>query len=192
MTRHSAGTYCLCILGVLTLLAAAGSAFEVAVGDATLTATGDTVQLPISLDEAPQGYAGSTIWFNLSEPSVAEIIAVELPAWASPKGNSAVPADAISITLGDFGLAVNNGDANIGLGTLTIRGDLKGQTFLNISVGRFTADGGSTLKPSTRNATIMVGTLTPPEAQFSADVTSGKEPLTVQFTDASTNTPTTW
>jgi len=32
----------------------------------------------------------------------------------------------------------------------------------------------------------------PPVAAFSADVTSGDAPLTVQFTDASTNTPTSW
>ena len=31
-----------------------------------------------------------------------------------------------------------------------------------------------------------------PVAAFSANVTSGLNPLTVQFTDASTNTPTSW
>jgi len=34
--------------------------------------------------------------------------------------------------------------------------------------------------------------VTPPVAAFSADVTSGEAPLTVTFTDASTNTPTSW
>jgi PKD repeat protein len=39
---------------------------------------------------------------------------------------------------------------------------------------------------------ITVTPKTPPVASFAADVTSGKAPLTVTFTDQSTNAPTSW
>jgi PKD repeat protein len=39
---------------------------------------------------------------------------------------------------------------------------------------------------------ITVSPLTPPVASFSTNATSGKIPLSVQFTDTSTNTPTGW
>ena len=39
---------------------------------------------------------------------------------------------------------------------------------------------------------ITVSPLTPPVADFSASPTTCKEPLDVSFTDASTNSPTTW
>ncbi len=39
---------------------------------------------------------------------------------------------------------------------------------------------------------ITVNPKTPPVAGFAADVTTGKAPLTVTFTDQSTNSPTAW
>ncbi len=41
-------------------------------------------------------------------------------------------------------------------------------------------------------ATIEVPQLKPPVAAFSASLRSGKIPLKVQFTDKSTNNPTSW
>ena len=45
----------------------------------------------------------------------------------------------------------------------------------------------------TKTGYITVGTApSPPVASFLANITSGTEPLTVQFNDTSTNTPTSW
>lgn len=44
----------------------------------------------------------------------------------------------------------------------------------------------------TRPDYITVTPLTPPVVDFSADITSGKAPLVVHFTDISTNAPTAW
>jgi PKD repeat protein len=52
------------------------------------------------------------------------------------------------------------------------------------------AGGGNTL---TRTGYITAGTVvTPPVAGFTGTLASGKSPLTVAFTDASSNTPTSW
>jgi parallel beta-helix repeat protein len=66
-------------------------------------------------------------------------------------------------------------------------------TYLNI--GTYTVSlnatnaGGSTIKTCTDYITV---TPPVPVANFTADTTSGRAPLTVPFTDRSTNTPTTW
>ncbi|MBN2379835.1 C10 family peptidase, partial [candidate division WOR-3 bacterium] len=62
--------------------------------------------------------------------------------------------------------------------------------------------GDYTVSLTVRNATeedtetktdyIHVGTTAPPEAEFTGDPTSGNAPLTVSFTDQSTNNPTSW
>jgi PKD repeat protein len=67
----------------------------------------------------------------------------------------------------------------------------------------YTEDGTYTVKLTATNAGgsnteiktgyITVGAVTPPPVTgFSAEVTSGIEPLTVQFTDESTNSPSSW
>ncbi len=53
--------------------------------------------------------------------------------------------------------------------------------------------GAATSSPMTASdLTLTLGGTTPPVADFSGTPTSGNPPLTVNFTDASTNTPTAW
>ena len=55
-----------------------------------------------------------------------------------------------------------------------------------------TASNGDGSDKVVKNDYITVEALTPPVADFTGPPTTGKEPLLVQFTDASTNSPTTW
>ena len=55
-----------------------------------------------------------------------------------------------------------------------------------------TASNGDGLDKTVKTNYITVEALTPPVADFTGSPTSGKEPLDVSFTDASTNSPTTW
>ncbi|MBN2381167.1 PKD domain-containing protein, partial [candidate division WOR-3 bacterium] len=66
----------------------------------------------------------------------------------------------------------------------------------------YDTDGDYTVSLTVRNATeedtetkvdyIHVGSTAPPDADFSGNPTSGNAPLTVSFTDQSTNNPTSW
>jgi PKD repeat protein len=73
---------------------------------------------------------------------------------------------------------------------------LQNPTYVYAAAGTYTvtltATNGDGSNALAKQAYVTVNPKTPPVANFTADVTSGNAPLTVNFTDLSTNTPTSW
>lgn len=76
--------------------------------------------------------------------------------------------------------------------TLTVRGDATGETNLTIISTKIDDDIGGRYTPETTDAILVVESLPVITANFTANITSGMAPLTVQFTDNSTGEITDW
>ena len=143
-------------LGLILMLTFFGmvNAQTVVVGDATISEIGGTAKINITLTEAPNGLSGYNITLSLSNPSVAEIIAVEFPSWALLTDNSTLPADTVWIKAVDLEEQVESGATDVLLATLTIRCDGYGNSILSASVEQMDDDNGDPITPSIDNGSI--------------------------------------
>ncbi|NVO66308.1 PKD domain-containing protein [Methanofollis tationis] len=146
---------------------------------------GETADYDLVLDYLPAGIAGYNISVGLTDGSVGEIVAVTFPLWAGLKSNGTLPADEVWCTAVD--LAGGAGTENITLMTLTLRGDAAGSTGVVVLEGVVEdRNGGLPSLLDVAPATFAVGEAVNGAVNFTADVTWGTAPLTVQFTDTST------
>jgi len=186
------GTLFLCALMVQGVLAAAvGDGTDA--GNITITILpqmaevdlGGTADYDLVLDHIPAGIAGYNISVGLTDGSVGEIVAVSFPLWAALRSNGTLPADEVWCTAVD--LAGGAGTENITLMTLTLRGDAAGSTDVVVREGVVEdRTGGLPSILDVVPATFAVGQAVNGAVNFTADVTDGTAPLTVQFTDTST------
>lgn len=146
---------------------------------------GETAGYDLVLDRLPSGIAGYNISVALTDGSVGEIVAVTFPLWAALRSNSTLPADEVWCTAVDLGGAA--GTENITLMTLTLRGDAAGSTGIAVPAA-VVEDRNGEIAPLLEvvPATFAVVGAVNGAVDFTADVTAGTAPLTVQFTDTST------
>jgi len=203
-TYVSAGTYTV----KLTVTNPSGSDDEVKTGYVTAypqpvisilpstksVSIGGTQDYQIVMDRAPAGLAGYNMNISLANPGIAEITGVSYPSWAQMTLTPAVPGQLVTLRALDNNLLVNTGDTNIVLATITVRGISDGKTPIGMVLREMSADGGGPyITPSAINTgTVVVGSYAGPVAAFTANATSGPANLTVQFTDQSLNSPTSW
>lgn len=109
------------------------SAVSIAAGSARLASVGETVNVTVVLDSAPNGLSGYNISVALTDPSVAEITAVAFPDWAGMKSSSAVPAGQILLRAVDMSIQVPVGATNVTLATLTVTGRAAGSTGITVT-----------------------------------------------------------
>ncbi|MCW7078754.1 MAG: hypothetical protein OCU22_06485 [Canidatus Methanoxibalbensis ujae] len=108
-----------------------------------------TKTVNITLDKAPNGLSGYNITISLSNPSVAEIVSVSFPSWATLHINSTLPADSVWIKAADLNNQITSGATNINLATITLRGDNRGTADILITVTKMDDDRGNPIEPST-------------------------------------------
>lgn len=187
------------LLVTLVLLAAIilpVSAFQLNGQDVVAPATGEMIEYPVILDEAPHGLAGYSITVSLQDPDVGEITKVTFPTWATLNSNGILPADSVALKAADLMDGVPAGSTGITLATLTLRADEAGTTPVIITIKQMDDDNGGIMSPAIVAGSFTVeGSVIPtptttqipaPVADFSADPASGEAPLLVQFTDLST------
>lgn len=153
---------------------------------------GETTTVAVLLATMPTGLSGFNITVALTDPSVGELTAITYPSWAVMPENSSLPADTVYAQAVDLMGSVGAGATNVTLCTLTVRGDATGTTNLTITTMKIDDDVGGRYAPETTDALLIVDSLPAPVANFTANVTSGPAPLTVQFTNTSTGNPTSW
>ncbi|MCM1987638.1 PKD domain-containing protein [Methanococcoides seepicolus] len=165
---------------------AAGEEIYFEPGDTTLAGIGDTETLNFYLDQAPSGLSGYNLTLSITDPSVARITGFAFPDWSSALNtNSELPANSVTIKTIDLEKGVNAGDTNVLLGTVTVESLATGEGNITVSITSLDDDNGNIISAGIREATMSVMAL--PAADFSADNVSRYVPLTVQFTDLSTN-----
>ena len=153
---------------------------------------GETREYQIILDAAPNGLSGYDMVVSLTTPGIAQITGVTYPSWALLNLPPSVPNQSVLIQAADIGKQVSAGATNVLLATLSIQGTGSGTTPIVMSRIFISADGGSNIPFSVANGQAIVDSIDIPVAGFSADKTSGAAPLTVQFTDQSTGSITSY
>jgi len=155
---------------------------------------GESRDYQIVLDSAPDGLAGYDLVVSLATPGVAEITHVGYPPWANMNTPALTPNQSVLMSAADGNKQEEAGVTGIVLATLTVKGDADGKTAIVISSVNIDTDkeGDNNLTPVVYNGSAVVGTYTGLVANFSANVTSGIAPLSVQFADTSTGSPTSW
>ncbi|RCV63254.1 hypothetical protein C5S53_14995 [Methanophagales archaeon] len=142
---------------VVSIGTAVASSPVVDVGDGQIDTIGSTTTVNITLNEAPNGLSGYNLTVSLSKPSIAEIISVSYPSWATLHDNSALPADSIWMKAADLLEQVESGATNINLGALTFRGDEEGTSDILITVTKMDDDNGYPINPSIDPGHLRVG-----------------------------------
>ena len=111
----------------------------------------------MTFSEAPEGLSGYNITVRLSNGSVAEIISVEFPAWATLHDNSTIPADSVWLKAADLNKQIESNARDVILATLTIRGDEIGNTEIIADINIMEDDDGNPIYPSVKNGNFIVG-----------------------------------
>jgi len=110
--------------------------------DGQIGGIGATTVINITLDTAPDGLSGYNMTVSLSDENIAEIVAVEFPAWAAGFNAAApLPADTVWLKAGDLASQIQPGATNVLLAMLTIRGDAEGSCSINATVTKMDPDG---------------------------------------------------
>ncbi|GAB6286461.1 MAG: hypothetical protein STSR0009_26620 [Methanoregula sp.] len=115
---------------------------------------GSTTTYSIVLDNASQGLSGYNITIASSNTSIAEIVGVTYPAWASMPKNSTLPADRAWFKAVD--LTGDSGTGEITFCTVTMRGDSRGITTLIITPEKVEDRASGRYTPSVVSATLTV------------------------------------
>ena len=121
------------------------------VSDGQVYAIGETATINITLSEVPNGLSGYNLSISLSNASVAEIISVSFPNWATLYSNSSLPADSVWIKAVDLNDKIKRGEKNITLAILTVRGDDYGDTEIITIVTKMDDDDGNPIDPSVKH-----------------------------------------
>ena len=124
--------------------------------DGTIDDIDSTTTVDLNSTARQTVYQDSNLTTSLSDPSIAEILSVRFPAWATLHDNSTLPADAVWLKAADLMDSVGRGDTNISLGTLTIRGDAGGVCDIMVTVTAMDDDDGDPINPGTVSGTITV------------------------------------
>jgi hypothetical protein len=143
---------------LLCLLSSAAAAAEFNAGNIALSGIGKTAVIPITIDTATNGLAGYTIDVSVTNPSVAEIIAVEYPGWASLSTSTSLPASEVRLKAVDLNREIQAGAKEIPIAIITIKSQSSGSTFLQISPIRTDDDKGDSMNPAAIQRTLTVST----------------------------------
>ncbi|RCV63253.1 PKD repeat-containing protein [Methanophagales archaeon] len=122
---------------------------------------GSTTKINLTLDKAPNGLSGYNLTVSLSKVTVAEIVSVSFPSWATLHDNSTLPAGSIWMKAADLSDQVKSGATDINLGTLTLRGDNQGTSDIVITVTKMDDDNGYPINPNTISGQIEVTSVIP-------------------------------
>ncbi|WP_226990689.1 PKD domain-containing protein [Methanosarcina acetivorans] len=147
----------------------------------------------IRADKFTEGISGYDFNLTLENPAVGKFTSVEYPSWVGLSENSSMPNTSIKVKAVDTNDVVKAGDENVLLANVTFVAETPGESEISLTFNRLDDDSGSNINAATEASSIKVqGSSTLPVAKFTATPTSGDSPLTVQFTDESTGSPTAW
>ncbi|MDD1715731.1 MAG: PKD domain-containing protein, partial [Methanolinea sp.] len=120
------------------------TAITIQAGECTISGIGGSAECSIVLDQAGStGFSGYEITVGLTNPEIAEITAVKFPSWAGLNSRGKVPSDSLMLKGADGVNKIKAGDRNVLLATLTIRGDMEGESGIQVNVTRVEDESGA-------------------------------------------------
>lgn len=143
------------ILAGLVAAAMAGPTLDT--GGSVVLGTGQTIEIPITLTGADAGISGYNITLALGDPAVAEITGLTFPEWASLHTAGPTPADMTWMQAVDLAKQAEAGNGTVVIGTVTIRGDMDGQTDLLIQPVQVQNDNGENYQIEDLGTEILIG-----------------------------------
>ncbi|OPZ45103.1 MAG: PKD domain protein [Euryarchaeota archaeon ADurb.BinA087] len=181
------------LLVTLAFLVSGASAVVLSIDNGQVNAIGSSAAVNITLDSAPNGLAGYSINITLGTSSVATISDTSFPGWAT---NTEVipdpPSSSCRVKALDGEEKIQDGSTEVTLATLTLQGLSEGVTPVTLTVNLMSDDDDNDIFPTVISGSFTVNTSGALKADFYANSTSGNAPLTVQFTDLSLGSPTSW
>ncbi len=174
------------LLFLIALLVTSASGSVLSVGNGQVNATSELASMNITLDSAPDGLMDYNLSVTIDDPSIATIKNVEFPPWAITTETSLLPSSFcwLNATTGPG----TNITTETTLVTITLEGLSGGTTPVSLAVYSMRDDYSNEINPSIINGTFTVNAPVLPDADFSANTTTGVAPLTVAFTDESSGT----
>ncbi len=157
-------------------------------GDCTITAPGESASCIISMDTVTRGLSEYDITVTVEDPGVAEITGIGFPAWAGLNSRGKTPAATLSFKGADSGNKIHQGDRNVVLVTLSLRGIRDGTTRLKVTVNRMKDDSGAVYITTASDGTIRVGSGAGKASE--TPIPEGPVPGTTPATPAPASLPT--
>lgn len=173
------------IFTVIFVLSIAVSAVpSITINGEQTTDVSSTNKFDITLNEVPNGLSGYNITVSLINASLAEIISVEFPKWASINSNKTTPSDSVWIKAVDLNDQIQKGATNVVLATLNVRRDNPGNISFIITVGQMDDDNGSII--NTNKVSSQTVSITPVATSTAVSVSTPKPKQTSTSTLVST------
>jgi PGF-pre-PGF domain-containing protein len=170
---------------------------HVTLEDTTFGAPGEERVINLTLDKTQYGLAGYAINITIDDPRMAQFTDVSFPKWAlMNKVTGLSSGKEIRVMALDPKMGVPNVSTNIHLASIKLHGLMNGSTSVRITQSRIEDHTEKVLPVILDNSTIHIGawenTPSAPVIAFSASPRSGNAPLSVAFTDTSSNSPSMW
>ena len=143
---------------VVAMAVPAVSAATLTIDSVTMNAVGDTADIDIYVDNAPQGIFGFEFNVSIADPSIAEITGVTSPAWSLNDVQIITPSDGYFKAVDFSGTKAPAGGNNIYLGTVKVTAKGLGTTSAALA-GHIQLDDqqAGIFNPAIVNGVIQVG-----------------------------------
>jgi PKD repeat protein len=129
--------------------------------DTSVAENHDTV-INITVDSLPDGLSGYNFTVSLDDPTVAEIVSIEYPDWATVTENSSLPGSSVYIKTVDGNHQVEAGAEDVVLASITVSGNEMGTANLILDLNRFDDDNGSEIEAELSAGSLEVTMVTLP------------------------------
>ena len=153
----------------------------------SIVAPGSDVTMPVTVGNANL-VAGGEIKL-VFDPTIVHVVSVSAGDLGSPTMNINNADGFVYVTTSGTSAV---GKTSATLANIKFTGVSAGTTNLDFAVASLNSASGSLITPTVSSGSISVSGPVAPVASFTATPTSGTAPLTVTFTDLSTNLPTSW
>jgi len=164
--RAALARRCVALVVVVAVAAAVASGAAVAADhDATVAvengtvAPGETAELSVAVDRAPDGLSGFDVTLTVADGSVARVANASVAAPVDDVANVSVSDDGTTVRVAgvDGTDAVGEDAADVRLATVTLRGEAAGETRLAVGpIHGLQSDAGDPLVAQTANGTVTV------------------------------------
>ncbi|MBP1928109.1 PKD repeat protein [Methanolinea mesophila] len=126
-------------------------------GDCTIPAPGESASCTLAMDTVSRGLSEYDITVTIEDPGVAEITGIQFPSWAGLNSRGKTPTATLTLKGADSGNKIRQGDRNVVLATITLRGIADGTTRLKVTVNRMKDDAGAVYTATAADGTVKVG-----------------------------------